>query len=182
MAISSPLLETSINGARGVLINVTGSMDIGLEEVETAANLVQEAADPNALIIFGATFDENMEDEICVTVIATGFDETVMTATSTPAAEKSARNSRVSTSPFSSAHSCVTPRTLSGALPHSWEARTATRPAPEATATLLLGSPALKPSMTPSASSSAMREGAATVRRMSLSGSTPAAASQSRSR
>ena len=90
MAISSPLLETSINGARGVLVNVTGSTDVGLEEVEIAANLVQEAADPNALIIFGATFDENMEDEICVTVIATGFDEKVMNAKSTPAAEKSA--------------------------------------------------------------------------------------------
>ena len=75
MAISSPLLETSINGAKGVLINVTGSMDIGLEEVETAANLVQEAAHPEANIIFGATFDESLEDEIRVTVIATGFDE-----------------------------------------------------------------------------------------------------------
>lgn len=77
MAISSPLLETSINGARGVLINVTGSMDIGLEEVETAANLVQEAAHPDANIIFGAAFDEALEDEIRVTVIATGFDEAV---------------------------------------------------------------------------------------------------------
>jgi len=75
MAISSPLLETSINGANGVLINVTGSMDIGLEEVETAANLVQEAAHPDANIIFGAAFDETLEDEIRVTVIATGFDE-----------------------------------------------------------------------------------------------------------
>ena len=75
MAISSPLLETSINGARGVLINVTGSTDIGLEEVETAANLVQEAAHPDANIIFGAAFDENLEDELKVTVIATGFDE-----------------------------------------------------------------------------------------------------------
>ena len=75
MAISSPLLETSINGARGVLINVTGSMDIGLEEVETAANLVQEAAHPDCNIIFGAAFDETLEDEIRVTVIATGFDE-----------------------------------------------------------------------------------------------------------
>ena len=92
-AVSSPLLETSINGARGVLVNVTGSTDVGLEEVEIAANLVQEAADPNALIIFGATFDENMEDEICVTVIATGFDEKVMNAKSTPAAEKSAPKS-----------------------------------------------------------------------------------------
>ena len=75
MAISSPLLETSINGARGVIINVTGSMDIGLEEVETAANLVQEAAHPEANIIFGAIFDENLEDEMKVTVIATGFEE-----------------------------------------------------------------------------------------------------------
>ena len=75
MAISSPLLETSINGAKGVLINVTGSLDIGLEEVETAANQVQEAAHPEANIIFGATFDESLEDEIRVTVIATGFEE-----------------------------------------------------------------------------------------------------------
>ena len=76
MAISSPLLETSINGAKGVLVNVTGSMDIGLEEVETAANLVQQAAHPDALIIFGAAFDDTLEDEIRVTVIATGFEET----------------------------------------------------------------------------------------------------------
>ncbi len=75
MAISSPLLETSINGARGVLINVTGSMDIGLEEVEQAATLVQQAVHPDALTIFGATFDETLEDEIRVTVIATGFTE-----------------------------------------------------------------------------------------------------------
>ena len=75
MAISSPLLETSINGAKGVLINITGSMDISLDEVETAAHLVQEAANPEANIIFGATFDENLDDEIRVTVIATGFEE-----------------------------------------------------------------------------------------------------------
>ena len=75
MAISSPLLETSINGARGVLINVTGSMDIGLEEVEQAATLVQDAVHPDALTIFGAAFDESLDDEIRVTVIATGFDE-----------------------------------------------------------------------------------------------------------
>ena len=75
MAISSPLLETSIDGAKGVLINVTGSMDIGLEEVEQAASLVQEAVHPDALTIFGATFDETLDDEIRVTVIATGFDK-----------------------------------------------------------------------------------------------------------
>jgi len=75
MAVSSPLMETSINGARGVLINITGSEDMGLEDVEAAANLVQEAAHPDANIIFGATFDAKMQDEIRVTVIATGFDE-----------------------------------------------------------------------------------------------------------
>ena len=80
MAISSPLLETSIQGAKGVLINVTGSMDIGLEEVEQAATLVQEAVHPDALTIFGATFDETLDDEIRVTVIATGFDEGNMAA------------------------------------------------------------------------------------------------------
>ena len=74
-AVSSPLLETSINGAHGVLINVTGSMDIGLDEVEQAASLVQEAVHPDALTIFGATFDETLDDEIRVTVIATGFDK-----------------------------------------------------------------------------------------------------------
>ena len=75
MAVASPLMETSINGAHGVLINITGSEDMDLEDVETAANLVQEAAHPDANIIFGATFDENMDDEIRVTVIATGFDD-----------------------------------------------------------------------------------------------------------
>ncbi len=75
MAISSPLLETSIAGARGVLINITGSMDIGLEEVEQAASLVQQAVHPDALTIFGATFDETLDDEIRVTVIATGFED-----------------------------------------------------------------------------------------------------------
>ena len=75
MAVASPLMETSINGARGVLINITGSEDMGLEDVETAANLVQEAAHPDANIIFGANFDPSLDDEIRVSVIATGFDE-----------------------------------------------------------------------------------------------------------
>ena len=74
MAVSSPLLETAISGATGVLINVTGAMDIGLEEVEIAANLVGEAAQTDN-VIFGTTFDESLEDEIRVTVIATGFAE-----------------------------------------------------------------------------------------------------------
>ena len=75
LAVASPLMETSINGAHGVLINITGSSDMGLEDVEAAADLVQEAAHPDANIIFGASFDESMQDEIRVTVIATGFEE-----------------------------------------------------------------------------------------------------------
>ena len=75
MAVASPLMETSINGAHGVLINITGSADMGLDDVEAAANLVEEAAHPDANIIFGATFDDSLEDEIRVTVIATGFED-----------------------------------------------------------------------------------------------------------
>ena len=75
LAVSSPMLETSINGAKGVLINITSGKDIGLDEVDTAVTLVQQAAHPVANIIFGSIFDENMEDEIRVTVIATGFDD-----------------------------------------------------------------------------------------------------------
>ena len=74
-AVSSPLLETSIDGATGVLINITGSSEMGLDDVETAANIVMEAANDDANIIFGASFDDSFEDEIRVTVIATGFDE-----------------------------------------------------------------------------------------------------------
>ena len=72
-AISSPLLETSINGARGVIINITSSNDINLEEVDIASTMITKAAHPDATIIWGAAFDENMDDEMRVTVIATGF-------------------------------------------------------------------------------------------------------------
>ena len=75
-AVSSPLLETSINGASGVLINVTGSSELGLDDVETAANIVMEAVKPEANIIFGAAFDDSFDDEMRVTVIATGFEDT----------------------------------------------------------------------------------------------------------
>jgi len=74
-AILSPLLETSIEGARGVLLNITGGPDLGLFEVNTAAELVQKSADPDANIIFGAVIDENLKDELLITVIATGFDK-----------------------------------------------------------------------------------------------------------
>jgi cell division protein FtsZ len=88
-AIASPLMETSINGAKGVLINICGSADIGLEDIEAAASLVQEAAHPDAEIIFGASFDDSMDDEIRVTVIATRFEEKKEAA---PEEEKKADN------------------------------------------------------------------------------------------
>jgi cell division protein FtsZ len=73
-AISSPLLEDiSIQGARGVLINVTGGADLGVHEINEAASMIQEEADDDANIIFGAVIDENLNDEIRITVIATGF-------------------------------------------------------------------------------------------------------------
>ena len=75
-AIHSPLLETSIEGAGGVLINVTGGKDLGLLEINEAAELVQKSVDPDANIIFGAVIDENLVDEIVITVIATGFVKT----------------------------------------------------------------------------------------------------------
>ena len=74
-AVASPLLETSINGATGVLVNVTGSAELTLDDVETAAGIVQEAANPDANIIFGATYTDEFEDEMRVTVIATGFEQ-----------------------------------------------------------------------------------------------------------
>ena len=73
-AISSPLLETSIEGAKGVLLNITGGSNLGLFEVNEAAEIIARAADPEANIIFGAVIDENFTDEVRVTVIATGFD------------------------------------------------------------------------------------------------------------
>ena len=75
-AISSPLLETNIDGARAVLINVTGGEDISIVDINEAANLIMEAADPDANIIFGAGIDETMGDEVRITVIATGFEKT----------------------------------------------------------------------------------------------------------
>lgn len=74
-AISSPLLEASIEGAKGVLLNITGGADLGLFEVNEAAEIVASAADPDANIIFGAVIDESIKDEMRVTVIATGFDQ-----------------------------------------------------------------------------------------------------------
>ena len=75
MAIKSPLLETSIEGAKSVLLNITGGSDLGIFEVNEAADLIRESVDQDANIIFGAGIDESLEDEVKITVIATGFDE-----------------------------------------------------------------------------------------------------------
>jgi len=74
MAISSPLLEASIDGARGVLLSISGGSDLGLFEINEAAQLVSESAHPEANIIFGAVIDDALGDEVRVTVIAAGFD------------------------------------------------------------------------------------------------------------
>ena len=75
-AVESPLLETSIDGAKGILMNITGGPDLSLLEVNEAAELIQQSADPDANIIFGADIDESMGDALRITVIATGFDKT----------------------------------------------------------------------------------------------------------
>jgi cell division protein FtsZ len=72
--VSSPLLEESVEGASGILLNITGGKDLGLFEVNEAAEIIHSAADSNSNIIFGAVIDEGMGDEIRVTLIATGFD------------------------------------------------------------------------------------------------------------
>ena len=96
-AVASPLLETSINGATGVLVNVTGSTELTLDDVETAASIVQEAANPDANIIFGATSSDEFQDEMRVTVIATGFEQKEETEeTAKPAAGTAKKTADVS--------------------------------------------------------------------------------------
>ena len=86
-AVQSPLLETSIEGARGVIINITGGPDLGLQEANTAAELVQRSVDPEANIIFGVVTDESLGDEIQITVIATGFEKDAPVPGSMPVGE-----------------------------------------------------------------------------------------------
>ena len=74
MAMSSPLLETNISGAKGIVVNITASPDIGLDEIDNAVNMITDEAQPDATIIFGAAFDPSLEDEMKITLIATGFD------------------------------------------------------------------------------------------------------------
>src|SRR5947199_5482778 len=93
-AVSSPLLEASIEGATGILLNVTGPPDIGLFEVNEAAEVVTSAADQNANVIFGAVIDDSMKDEVRVTVIATGFGATRRRRARQPVAAEPLRSAR----------------------------------------------------------------------------------------
>ena len=94
-AIHSPLLETSIDGARGILLNITGGPDVSLFEVNEAAGLIAAAAHEDANIIFGAVVDERLEGQISVTVVATGFDDSVVRGAS-PRPPAAARRSQPS--------------------------------------------------------------------------------------
>lgn len=87
-AIESPLLETTIEGARSVLINICGDSNLGLLEASEAADLIQSAIDPDAEIIFGTSINESLNDEVIVTVIATGLDPLDKMEISRPAARK----------------------------------------------------------------------------------------------
>lgn len=106
-AIMSPLLETSIDGARGVIMNITGGMNLSLYEVNEAAEIVTAASDPEVNMIFGAIIEENMKDDIKVTVIATGFEHKsfsqpspVRKATGAPAEQQDSRSNSSSLRPF----------------------------------------------------------------------------------
>ncbi|MFD5867671.1 cell division protein FtsZ [Corynebacterium sp. NPDC060344] len=94
MAINSPLLETTMEGATGVLLSFAGGSDIGLMEVNQAASLVEEQADDDANIIFGTIIDDNLGDEVRVTVIATGFEDRARKATVTPSQPKAESDQR----------------------------------------------------------------------------------------
>ena len=96
-AIQSPLLETSINGARGVLVNITGGISMGIHEVNEADKLIEEAADPEANLIYGANIDEALGDTVKITVIATGFGES---KAKKPEGEVAESNEKKPESPF----------------------------------------------------------------------------------
>ena len=98
VAISSPLLEESVEGATGILLNITGGSDLGLFEVNEAAEIVQSAADSNSNIIFGAVIDDSLGDEVRVTVIATGFDRASGSRGLVAPSSESSRSSAPSTS------------------------------------------------------------------------------------
>ncbi|GAE29158.1 cell division protein FtsZ [Alkalihalobacillus hemicellulosilyticus] len=94
-AISSPLLETSVDGAQGVLMNITGGSNLSLYEVHEAAEIVSAASDPEVNMIFGSVINENLKDEIVVTVIATGFEENDQPASTRTLSQKPLKNNTV---------------------------------------------------------------------------------------
>jgi len=98
-AISSPLLETSIDGAKGVIMNITGGTNLSLFEVQEAADIVASASDEEVNMIFGSVINENLNDEIIVTVIATGFDDAAPQATQSVRPSMHARNSQMNSIP-----------------------------------------------------------------------------------
>jgi cell division protein FtsZ len=98
-AVSSPLLETSVDGARSILLSITGGADLSLLEVSEAAKIVQEAAHPDANIIFGANVDDSITDEVWITVIATRFDENVVRRARTETSERRALGTGTSRRP-----------------------------------------------------------------------------------
>ena len=103
MAINSPLLETSIDGAKGILLNISGSANLSLFEINEAAEIISEAADPDANIIFGSVIDESLGDKVQITVVATGFNSNAKsvpefgktTTTSRPASTTTTTNSGI---------------------------------------------------------------------------------------
>ena len=103
MAINSPLLETSIDGAKGILLNISGSSELGIFEVNEAAQIISDAADPDANIIFGSVIDESLGDKVQITVVATGFNSNAKsvpefgktTTTSRPASTTTTTNSGI---------------------------------------------------------------------------------------
>ena len=131
-AISSPLLETSITGATGVLINVTVSPETALEDVELASSIISAEAHPNALIIWGTNYDETMTDEIRVTVIATGFEDN---ATAFAAPEAAAQQSTLEETPIT--------------LEEAFGAPTVTPATPVAAPVVTYSTPTAEPAYTP---------------------------------
>jgi cell division protein FtsZ len=126
-AISSPLLESSIDGARGVVFNITGGSDLTLHEVNSAAEIIYEAVDPNANIIFGAVIDDRLQGEVRITVIATGFSAEPQAAPSSRVAPLKQRS--VSAPPIASTPSTISePRNKPGLdIPEFLQRRRPTR-------------------------------------------------------
>ena len=142
-AISSPLLETSIAGARGVIINITSSPDIGLEDVETAASMITQSAHPDANIIWGTAFDERLSDEMSITVVATGFESTPevdepiqahvdakRAAAAQPAAQQPVQQPAAPVSPVQPAQQQINPVMPNPIFTQSFDAQPAAKQAP----------------------------------------------------